>query len=221
MDVVSGSLPYVVLILSGILFTVLMLIAVFTAPWYKITDNSSSHIFLGLTLGVAVIWMLRASVMGEIHFHLLLTTSLYLMFGWQFALFSIVVVQVIITLAVGSPLHLLPINTLLLGGVPVLITGSLLVLSKQHLPHHFFVFIFINCFFAAGLSMFGMSMSTLGLYYFFSYDSVYQSIQDFFPFSILLSLPEAAINGILMSGFIAYRPSWVAMFHDEVYIDGK
>jgi len=37
----------------------------------------------------------------------------------------------------------------------------------------------------------------------------------------LLMFGEAFLNGMVMTLLIAYKPRWVATFHDEWYLDGK
>lgn len=221
MDILEGVLPGYLITLADIVFAVLMLYAVITAPWYKIVDSESSHVFLGATLFVGVIWLVRSDVANGINFHLLLTTSLYLMFDWQFALFAVFIVNIgmYFTGVIGLPL--IPMNTLMLGALPVLVARSMLILGKKHLPHNFFIYVFVNCFFSAGLSMLAVAVLTIVMYFTFANQEVFQALHNFLPFSLMMAVPEAAINGICMSGLIAYRPKWVATFHDSVYIDGK
>ncbi|HBR98821.1 MAG TPA: hypothetical protein DD979_15820 [Gammaproteobacteria bacterium] len=221
MDILDGMLPAYVIGVADGLFLLVMGMAVFTAPWYKIVDSESSHVFFGVTLLVGIIWLMRSDVVNGINFHLLTTTTLYLMFGWQFAVFAIVLVNIGMYFSGLVPASLIPINVLLLGGVPVAVTSTLLRVSKKHLPHHFFIYIFVNCFFAGAASMLSVAIVTIALYYIFAHAAMFQGLQNFLPFSLLLAVPEAAINGILMSGMIAYRPAWVATFHDSVYINGK
>lgn len=221
MDIVEGALPAYVLIFADIVFAVFMLYAIITAPWYKILDNQSSHVFLGTVLMIGFFWLIRSDVLNDINFHLLLTTTLFLMFEWQFALFAIVIIHVGLYSIDVMPIDVAPINIVFLGLVPICITRTLLKLSKKYLPHNFFIYIFINCFFAAGMSMLCIAAMTSGLYYLFANDEIFQQLENFLPFSMLMAMPEAAINGICMSGLIAYRPIWVATFHDSVYINGK
>lgn len=221
MDILDGVLPSFVIVLADILFAAVLLWALITAPWYKLKDNESSHVYFGAILLVVVLWFVRSNVVNGINFHLMATTTLYLMFQWQFAFLALVIVNLAVYLNGGISLELIPANALMLGGIPILMTHFLLILAQRKLPHNFFVFVFVNCFFAAALSMLGVSVISIGLYYFFANEGVFQQLQNFLPFTLMISIPEAALNGIFMSSLIAYKPAWIASFHDRMYITGK
>jgi uncharacterized membrane protein len=36
-----------------------------------------------------------------------------------------------------------------------------------------------------------------------------------------MSMPEAFLNGWVMTVLVAYRPNWVYSFSDELYLKGK
>ncbi|MDO6461761.1 hypothetical protein Q4485_13705 [Granulosicoccaceae sp. 1_MG-2023] len=221
MNVLPGVLPSAVMWAAGLLFVLLMAQAARTAPWYKILDNESSHVFLGSVLLVGIIWLVRSSVFNGINFHLLASTALMVMFDWQFALFAVLLVHAGLYVLGAMPLSVIPLNVLICGAIPIFLTRAGLILAFRRLPHNFFIFVFLNCFLAAGLSMIAVALTTLGLYYFFAYESVYLNLQDFLPFTLMLAFPEAVLNGIVLSGLIAYQPGWIATFHDRFYIVGK
>lgn len=221
MDILEGTLPSCVIVLADVLFAVFLSWALVTAPWYKLKDNESSHVYFAAILFVVGLWFVRSSVFNGINFHLLATTTLYLMFQWQFALLALLIVNLVVYLNDGISLALIPANVLLLAGVPILITHYFLIAAQKWLPHNFFVFVFVNCFFSAGLSMLAVSVVSIGLYYFLANEEFFYQLQNVLPFTLMLSIPEAALNGIFMSSLIAYKPSWVASFHDRLYITGK
>ncbi|MCB1757896.1 MAG: hypothetical protein KDJ38_20425, partial [Gammaproteobacteria bacterium] len=210
MDILEGALPDYLIVIADIVFAIVFLYAVITAPWYKIKDNESSHVFFGLTIFTIVIWLVRSSVVNGIHFHLLMTTTLYLMFEWQFALFAVILVHIGVYVLDEIPLHLIPANVLLLAGVPILFTHYLLLFARRRLPPNFFVFVFVNCFFAAGASMLLIGLITIGMYFFFANSLVFQQLQNFLPFTLMMSFPESVMNCIIMIGMILYRLCWFA-----------
>lgn len=221
MNMLAGAMPAAVLWIASLLFLALMARAAWTAPWYKILDNESSHVFLGAVLLVGIIWLVRSSVFNGINFHLLASTALMIMFEWQFALFAVLIVHVGLYFFGAMPLSVIPINVLICGAIPIFLTRAGLILAFRHLPHNFFVFVFVNCFFVAGLSMVVVALTTLVLYFLFAYEAVYLGLQDFVPFTLMLAFPEAVLNGIILSGLIAYQPGWIATFHDRFFITGK
>ena len=45
--------------------------------------------------------------------------------------------------------------------------------------------------------------------------------QTLLPFSPLMFLPEAILNGWLLAVLVAFKPQWVYSFSDEQYLQGK
>ena len=221
MDVIPGALPDYLLWVANGLFALIMLQAIRTAPWHKILDNESSHVFFGTVLLLTVIWLVRSQISGGVSFHIIGATALYLMFQWQFAFFALLLVHGVLWFLGKFDATLLPLNMLILGGIPILLTHVLLKFSQARLPHNFFLYVFVNCFAAAGLSMLLAAGFSFLLYAIFADAAVMQYLQNFVPFAIMIAVPEAAVNGIAMSSLIAYRPMWVATFHDRLYINGK
>jgi uncharacterized membrane protein len=105
--------------------------------------------------------------------------------------------------------------------VPVLVTESLLRFARQRLPHNFFVYVYVNGFLAAGLSI--LAASLLGALIMVGVDAAsgewlgYQ----YLPYLPLIFFAEAIINGMIMTVMVALRPGWVASFDDNLYIKNK
>ncbi len=220
MDILEGALPSFCLVLADVIFAVVLL-WVITAPWHKLKDNESSHVYFGAILLLVFLWFVRSNVVNGVNFHLIGTTTLFLMFQWQFAFLALLIVNIGVYINDGITLSLIPSNVLLLGGVPILVTHFMLITALRWLQRNFFIFVFINCFFAAGLSMLAVSLISTVLYFLFANEEVFQQLQSFLPFTLMMSIPEAALNGIVMSSLIAYKPNWIASFHDRIYITGK
>lgn len=209
------------LYLGYLLFAIVTLAAVLTAPWFKIKESSSLHVFLGAVVFLLLLWSMRAGIQPGLNFHLLGTTALTLMFGWQFAWFAIILIVTGTTLNGAAGWEVLPLNVLLMGGVPILVTQTLLYLAQRFLPHNFFIYIFLNSFLAAGLSSLAVAFTA---YSFYRYSGLYPIEilnQQFLPFMLLIALPESTLNGITMTGTVVYKPEWVASFHDRWYLHKK
>jgi uncharacterized membrane protein len=125
MDIPADLLPDSSLWVAAFVYAILLVTAALTAPWEKIIDKEGSNIFFGAVAFIAVVWILRAGIEPGHNYHLLGTTALCLMFGWQFALVA----------------------------VPILFTRFMLYACQRWLPHNFFIYIFINAFLTGALSM--------------------------------------------------------------------
>ena len=204
-----------------LVFAITLVVAVWRAPWYHLKEFGSLNILLGMIVAVIVVWMLKAGFMPGLTVHLLGTTLLTLMFGWAFAILGITIVLVAHTINDGTGWMALPLEILLLGAVPSLVSYALFRLVDTRLPNNFFIYIFIVAFFGAALAAASAVLATSlaqvisGAY---SAETVWH---DYTRYALLIMLPEGFITGMLMTLFVAYRPEWVSTFDDSRYLDGK
>lgn len=217
MDIPAGLLPAASLWIAFFVYVVLLLATLLTAPWSKLTDNEAAHVYFGSVAVVTVLWILRAGIEPGYNYHLLGVTTLCLMFDWQFALLAASLVLVITTWQGPAGWEALALNALVMGALPVLFTRVLLYFSQRWLAHNFFIYIFINAFLAGALSMLlsGLAASAvLALGSTLSGGNYLHVIP-------LLMFGEAFLNGMAMTLLVAYKPRWVATFHDRWYLNGK
>jgi uncharacterized membrane protein len=220
-DIPAGLLPPGYLWSAGMLYLPLLLLALLTAPWSKIADNEASHVYFGAVVMLTVLWLLRGGIQPGLGVHLLGVTSLVLMFEWQFALMAVSLVLAFATWSGPAGWEAFAVNALVMGAVPVLFTRAFLYACQRWLPHNFFIYVFVNAFLAGALSILLAGLASA---------LVQQSAGAHPPESIganfLMILPmlmfgEGFLNGAAMSLVVAYRPQWVATFHDHWYLHGK
>jgi uncharacterized membrane protein len=220
MDIPSGLLPASYLWGAALGYAVLLAATLVSAPWTKIRDNEASHVFFAAVAVVAVVWTLRAGIEPGMNYHLLGVTALTLMFDWQFALLAASLVLAITTWQGPAGWEAFPVNALLMGALPVLSTRLVLMASQRWLPANFFIYIFINSFLAAALALLLCGLAaTLILGLAGGNDAV--TGNDYLLYIPLLMFGEAFLNGMAMTLLVAYRPRWVATFHDRWYLEGK
>lgn len=221
MDIPATLITGAPLYIGYVLFAVICLIAIGTAPWFKIRESSSLHVFLGAVVCLLILWSMRAGIQPGLHFHLLGTTALTLMFGWQFAWFAVFLLVIGTTINGAAGWEVVPLNVLMMGGIPILVSQTLLYLAQRFLPHNFFIYIFLNSFLAAGLSSLAVALTA---YTFYRYSGIYSLNilnQQYLPVMLLIALPESTLNGITMTGTVVYKPEWVSSFHDRWYLYKK
>lgn len=216
MDIPANLLPATWLWFAALVYAVLLMAALLTAPWSKLTDNEGSNVYFGAIACTALIWILRAGIEPGYNYHLLGMTALCLMFEWQFALLAASLVLAITTWQGPAAWEAFALNALVMGAVPVLSTRTLLYASQRWLPHNFFIYIFLNTFFAGALAMLlcGLAAAVILALAGSADDSYLQVIP-------LLMFGEAFLNGLAMILLVAYKPRWVATFHDRWYLQGK
>jgi uncharacterized membrane protein len=219
MDIPADLLPVSSLWLGAFLYVILLAIAGITAPWVKILDKEGSNIFFGAVAVVAVVWVLRAGIEPGHNYHLLGATALFLMFGWQFALVAVSLVLLITTWQGPAGWETFAVNALVMGAVPVLASLVMLYVCQRWLPHNFFIYIFINAFLAGALSMLLCGIAASAVLALTVADST--PAGSYLQVIPLLMFGEAFLNGMVMILLVAYKPRWVATFHDHWYLDGK
>ena len=221
MDIPASLLPDLYLWSSGLLCVLLMFTALLTAPWSKIRDNEAQHIFLGTIVMLSLLWVMRGGIQDGLSFHLLGMTLLCLMFEWQFALMAASLVVAIATSQGPAGWEAFGVNLLLMGALPILFTRLFLYLCQRRLPHNYFVYVFLNAFLAGGLSILLAGAASAGLQYAAGVQPAGSIVRNFLQILPLLMFGEAFINGGTMTLIVAYRPQWVATFHDNWYVKGK
>jgi uncharacterized membrane protein len=221
MDIPAGLLPDSYLWSAAVLYGLLLGLALLTAPWSKIVGNEASHVYFGAIVGIITLWLLRGGIQPGLGYHLLGATLLCLMFEWQFALFALSLVLAFTTWRGPAGWEAFGVNALVMGVLPILFTRVFLYACQRWLPHNFFIYIFINAFLAGAVSILlaGLASAWLqvqtGVH---APDTVSTGFLQILP---MLMFGEGFLNGALMSLVVAYKPRWVATFHDRWYLQGK
>jgi uncharacterized membrane protein len=221
MDIPAGLLPASFLWGAALFYSLLLIVALLSAPWSKLADNEASHVYFAAVAIVCVLWALHAGIAPGHNYHLLGVTSLCLMFDWQFALLAVSLVLLVTTWQGPAGWEAFALNALVMGALPVSFTRILLYASQRWLTHNFFIYIFVNAFFAGALSILLCGLAAASVLALAHGDAANRANGDYLLFIPLLMFGEAFLNGMAMTLLVAYRPAWVSTFHDRWYLDGK
>lgn len=221
MNLLADHFPFAAQLVIWFLFMLTMVAAIRHAPWYHLKDYASLNILLAMTVGVMVMWAMKAGFAPGLKIHLLGAALLTLMFGWAFAVLSIFTVVAGHALINGSGWSGLPMEVLLLGMLPAMLSYGLYRVVEARLPNHFFVYIFITAFFGAGLAVAAVVSATSLVHIISGNYSSGDIWNNYTRYALLLVFPEGFITGMLMTIFIVYRPQWVSSFDDNRYLKGK
>lgn len=191
------------------------------APWGRLRDSEQLNVWLGMIVLLTLIWSLKAGVKPGLSMHLLGATVFTLSFGPHLAFVGLSLVLLGITLNGAGGFLAYAINALLMAGVSVWLSQAMYRLVVRFLPRHFFVYIFVNGFFAAALTVIGVGMvATLLLVVAGAYPLDYLAA-EYLPYFLLLGFSEAWLSGMVMTLFVVYRPAWVGTFDDASYLANK
>ena len=164
---------------------------------------------------------LFGGIQDGLSFHLLGMTLLCLMFEWQFALIAASLLVAIATRLGPAGWEAFGLNLLLMGALPILFSRIFLYLCQRWLPHNYFIYVFLNAFLAGGLSILLAASASAWLQYSAGVQPAGSIVKNFLQILPLLMFGEAFLNGGAMTLVVAYRPQWVATFHDRWYVRGK
>jgi uncharacterized membrane protein len=195
-----------------------MLGAIRYAPWRRL---SQLHVFFGAVVALIVLWHMRGQIQPGLSFHLLGVTVITLMFGWSLAIVaaSLALAAVCINTGYGWQGYLVSYFTVVL--VPITLSQFSLVLVRSYLPKHFFIYVLGNGFLTAWLVGYVsgyLAMLMLVLSGAYTMAELQATVVPFFP---LMFLPEALVNGWVITILVLFFPAWVYSFSDEHYIRGK
>ncbi len=191
------------------------------APWARLRDSEQLNVWLGMVVLLTLVWSLKAGVKPGLGFHLLGATVFTLSFGPYLAFIGLSLVVAGITLNGAAGPFAYALNALLLAGASVGISQALYRVLSGVLPKHFFVYIFVNGFLGAALTIIGVGFcATLLLALAGAYEWDYL-FSEYFPYFLLLGFSEAWLSGMMMTLFVVYRPNWVVTFDDSRYLAGK
>ena len=190
-------------------------------PRQRLLDNAFTHVYFGACVSVMLLWSVHAGVPPTLHFHLLGVTALTLMFGWQFAALAVTLILLGTTLNGQGSWVSFGLNLMCMGALPVTVSWLLLGWAQRRLPHNFFIYVYINAFLAAGVSILATSAAGAGLLWLTGIHTLDWLGYQYLPYFPLMFFSEAVMNGMVMTLLVALRPAWVCSFDDNLYINGK
>jgi uncharacterized membrane protein len=218
----SGQLfPTSWLWVSAVLYAVLLSKVLRWADWKRLAKQGQLNVFLGAVVCLLLIWTMRTEVQPGLDWHLSGMVTLTLMFGWSLAIIAGSLALFAATVAGLNDWPGLIPSALVFVVLPATVTQVLLGLARAYLPKHYFVYVFVNAFFAGGLVSILAALAATGLLL-AAGAYTFQELNDtYLLFLPLMFFPEAVLNGWMISIMVGFKPHWVGSFRDEEYLHGK
>ena len=203
-------------------YALVLLWAVRTAPWRRLSDNGQMHVWMGAIVVLTLIWSMKAGVKPGLNLHLLGVAAFILMFGRQLAMIGLAVVLAAVTFNASlrgvegwQPFAL---NALALTVFPVCVAHAVLRCVERCLPANIFIYIFVAAFFGAGITVVTTGALTGLLLWLAGAYTAELLFSDYLPFYFLLGFAEGWLNGAAITLMVVYYPRWVGSFDDRRYL---
>lgn len=191
---------------------------VWRAPWKRFKDSDHFNLWLGMIVLLMVVWNLKAGVLPGLNLHLLGVMLFTLAFGPALAFIGLNLVLAGVVLNGAMNWFSFGINALLMAGVGIVISNLVFLFTDRRLPNQPFVYIFVNGFFGAALSVVGVGLVACLLLVAgdaYSWDFLTENYLLYF---VLLGFSEAWLSGMMVTLFLVYRPGWLSTFDDRRYL---
>ncbi|HNQ04095.1 MAG TPA: energy-coupling factor ABC transporter permease [Thiobacillaceae bacterium] len=218
MQLLSAHIPAPWLQLSWLLALVLMLLVARRAAWFMLRDRANLNVFLGATVAVLGLWLIKTGIKPGLAFHLLGATALTLMFRPLFALLSVGLITAALSVWQGE-FAAFAVNWLMLGALPVGVSWSIFRLVDGRLPNHLFIYIFLNAFFGAAVAILMVGLFSTAFIALSGAYSLDYLRGEYLPYFLLIAWSEAFLTGMLITIMVVWRPEWVATFDDHRYLN--
>jgi uncharacterized membrane protein len=203
-------------------YVLLLLWAVRTAPWKRLTDNDQMHAWMGAIVVLTMMWSLKAGAKPGLHLHFLGAAAFTLMFGRQLAIIGFSIVLAAVTFNAGlkgiAGWQAYALNAWAFIVVPVFVAHWVWRLVENYLPPNIFVFFFVAAFFGGALTVISSGLFGSALFWGAGIYNVDMLVSDYLLFHILLGFAEAWLNGAAITLMVVYLPRWVGSFDDRRYL---
>ena len=203
-------------------YAVILLWAVWTAPWKRLADGTQMNVWMGAIVVLMLVWSLKAGAKPGLHLHLLGATAFTLMFGRQLALVGLSIALAAVTFNASlkgiEGWQAFALNALVLAIVPVFVAQAVLRFVERFLPPNIFVYFFIAAFFGGAIAAVASGLASGLLLWLAGIYGVDLLMSDYLSFYILLGFAEAWLNGAAITLMVVYYPRWVGSFDDRRYL---
>lgn len=210
--------PAYVLIGSYVAMVALIIYAGLDINWRRFyAQPSLQHFFLGSVVVISLLMTMQAGLLPGLEFHLMGYTAATLLMGWRLALLVGIFVELLALIFGVWELESFAYKYLINCALPVILSWNLFRLVERYFPKNPFIYIMLGAFLNAGFTHAladvakGFHLVLLEVY---SLEQVWREYLRYLP---LIMFPEGVINGMFITGMVAFNPQWLSSFDEDVY----
>lgn len=214
----SQALPAAALIISGLAAAALFAYCLRRTHWRRLAQYPFTlHAFCLWTLILTLFSIGRTGVLAGLELHLYGITAATLMMGWKIAYPAVIISQLFLCILGFEPLALLGWNALIFAALPVLISEGFCRALRRILPHNPFIFTLGAGFFGGIITMAAIMLANTAALALFSAYHLDIIADKYLKFSPIIIYPEGFINGVIITGLVAFHPRIISAFDPDRY----
>ncbi|GHA65490.1 hypothetical protein GCM10009007_02600 [Formosimonas limnophila] len=203
--------------INAVIFAGLVIIALLPSTRASIKDHLRQNLWLGLTLMLCLIWLIKAQALDYLYLHLIGASIAYLLLGARLTLLALGVVLVVTNLTRHESIIVWGVQYALVVALPIFCAALLHYLVNLYLPKRLFVFIIVRGFFVAALGMAVTVWINLLVLQYLDLAARIENNDFLLLIPILLAWGEGLLSGMATALIAVYRPHWwyqPQVFHD-------
>ncbi|MCB1599067.1 MAG: energy-coupling factor ABC transporter permease [Xanthomonadales bacterium] len=212
-------LPLWLTVAATLLALAVLVLALLGIEWRRLRDLEAQAVFFALLALSVGARLGRIELQPGLDLHLFGASIAALMLGWRFATLLQALAVGLVALSWQRYWLSPALDLLLTGLLPVLITTALLDFAQRRLPAHLFVYLLFNAFLAGALSIAAAQIGKCLILLSLGVFDLGTLGENFLLTVPALMFPEGFATGAVLTLAVAYRPRWVATFHDPSYLD--
>ncbi|MGB1090852.1 MAG: energy-coupling factor ABC transporter permease [Oceanobacter sp.] len=199
---------------------VILSYAAWTSPWRALGENRIvQHLFFGSAIVVSLFWSMKAGILDGLSFHVLGLTAVTLMMGWRLALVAAALVQLLLLVFGRIEWPMLGYHYLIECALPIGFTFGFYLLVYRRLVHNPFVYILVAGFLNAGFTHAFSDLLQGAVWLVFDIHELKDIWHNYWRYLPLMMFPEGVINGMFISGMVAFHTRWLSTFDEESYFN--
>ncbi|WP_163832426.1 energy-coupling factor ABC transporter permease [Spartinivicinus ruber] len=204
---------------SLLLLSIILLVALVFMDFSTILRDSALQHRLGASVFcLSLLWLTHRDFPIGMSLHFLGMSAATLIVGWPRAIMSGFIVLLLITLFQQADWVSLGVNGLVMIVVPVIAMQLFYQWIEHFQSRNIFTYIFGIGFVGTLFSTLLVILAVIAVLWGSDSFSFPGNWADYLPYVPLIILPEAVINGMVVSAITVFKPDWVITFNQQKYL---
>lgn len=205
--------------LMNALLIVVLALSIWQADWAQlVVERPLQHSLFATIILLVLLWQIRAGLSPGLTIHIFGITAVTLMLGWAFAVIAGVVALVFMTILGRESLAMLGVNGIITVAIPAFVSYGVMLWERSRGFRNFFAYLFICGFFGAAIAVASAGITMVLLLWIagvYGWDTLMLEYISYLP---LIMLPEAFINGTVISGLMVFHPQRLLTLDESRYL---